>query len=74
MTLDNYKKSSVNTKEKSKVMEELLNKRTRCEIYTRVMWYFRPVSQFNIWKKAEFYSRTYYKQKSPNKEFCEKYS
>ena len=32
-------------------------KRTRCEIYTRVMWYYRPVSSFNIWKKSEFYQR-----------------
>lgn len=35
--------------------------RTRCEIYTRVMWYHRPVQSFNIWKKAEFYSRKYFK-------------
>jgi len=35
--------------------------RTKCEIYTRVMWYHRPVTSFNIWKKAEFYSRTYFK-------------
>lgn len=31
--------------------------RQKCEIWTRVMGYFRPVSQFNIGKKAEFYSR-----------------
>jgi hypothetical protein len=55
-------------------MDELAKKRTRCEIYTRVMGYFRPVSQFNIWKKSEFYSRTYFKQESPNKEFCKQYS
>lgn len=34
--------------------------RTKCEIYTRVMGYYRPVSQYNIGKKAEFYSRTYF--------------
>jgi len=34
--------------------------RTQCEIYTRVMWYHRPVTFFNTWKKAEFYSRTYF--------------
>lgn len=34
--------------------------RTKCEIYTRVMWYYRPVTQFNIWKKSEFYGRTYF--------------
>ena len=37
--------------------------RTRCEIYTRVMWYHRPVTSFNIWKKSEFYSRNYFEVK-----------
>lgn len=32
--------------------------RTKCEIYTRVMGYYRPVSQFNNGKKSEFYTRT----------------
>ena len=36
--------------------------RTKCEIYTRVMWYYRPVSQFNIGKKSEFYGRTYFSE------------
>ena len=31
--------------------------RTKCEVFTRVMWYHRPVSCFNEWKKAEFYLR-----------------
>ncbi|MBP9812155.1 hypothetical protein KBC86_02125 [Candidatus Gracilibacteria bacterium] len=31
--------------------------RTRCEIYTRVMGYYRPVTQFNNGKKSEFYTR-----------------
>jgi len=47
--------------------------RTRCEIYTRVMWYHRPVSSFNIWKKAEFYSRNYFKEDNANAEFSNKY-
>ena len=34
--------------------------RTRCEIYTRVMGYYRPVTQFNNGKKSEFYTRKYY--------------
>lgn len=34
--------------------------RTRCEIYTRIMGYYRPVSQFNQGKKTEFYSREYF--------------
>ncbi len=28
-----------------------------CEVWTRVMGYFRPVSEFNKGKKSEFYSR-----------------
>lgn len=31
--------------------------RTRCEIWTRVMGYHRPVESFNKGKKSEFYSR-----------------
>ena len=29
--------------------------RTRCEVWTRVMGYFRPVSFFNTGKKSEHY-------------------
>ena len=31
--------------------------RTKCQVFTRVMGYLRPVSAFNIGKKSEFYSR-----------------
>lgn len=34
--------------------------RQRCEIWTRVMGYHRPVSSFNIGKKGEFHERTYF--------------
>ncbi len=48
--------------------------RTKCEIYTRVMWYHRPVSSFNIWKKSEFYSRKYFKtDNNNNQQFCKDY-
>ncbi len=30
--------------------------RQKCEIWTRVMGYHRPVSEFNKGKKSEFYS------------------
>lgn len=43
-------------------MKPLPPERTRCEIYTRVMGYYRPVSQFNHGKKSEFYSRWYYSE------------
>lgn len=49
--------------------------RTKCEIYTRVMGYYRPVTQFNNGKKSEFYSRTYFKEgKTLNSQFIEEYS
>ena len=31
--------------------------RQPCEIWSRVMGYFRPLSEFNIGKKSEFYER-----------------
>ena len=37
------------------------NQRQECEVWTRVMGYFRPVSQFNIGKKGEFKERVFYK-------------
>lgn len=49
-------------------------KRTPCEIWTRVMWYLRPVSHYNIWKKSEFYSRKYFDlDKVDNSEFLRKF-
>jgi hypothetical protein len=35
-------------------------KRTRCEVWTRVMGYHRPVSGYNEGKKAEFKERKYF--------------
>ncbi len=34
--------------------------RQRCEVWTRVMGYYRPVSEFNIGKKSEHAERKYY--------------
>ena len=36
--------------------------RTRCEVWTRVMGYHRPVSQFNRGKKSEHSERTHFKE------------
>ncbi len=36
--------------------------RTRCEIWTRVMGYHRPVSSFNIGKKGEFHERKFFNE------------
>lgn len=37
-------------------------RRQKCEVYTRVVGYIRPVAQFNNGKKAEFCDRTVYKK------------
>ena len=37
------------------------DKRTRCEVWTRVMGYHRPVSQWNAGKRAEHAQRVPYK-------------
>ncbi|SFO85369.1 anaerobic ribonucleoside-triphosphate reductase [Ralstonia sp. NFACC01] len=34
--------------------------RTRCEVWTRVMGYHRPVSSFNIGKQGEFRERRFF--------------
>lgn len=55
--------------------QTLNDKRTKCEIWTRVMGYHRPVSFFNIGKKAEHYSRKHFTAcASANSAFLKKYS
>lgn len=36
------------------------SERTRCEIWTRVMGYHRPVSSFNTGKQGEFKERRFF--------------
>lgn len=49
--------------------------RTRCEVWTRVMGYHRPVSHFNIGKKAEHYSRKHFQETvAANHAFAQKYA
>ena len=51
------------------------SKRTPCQVYTRVMGYLRPVENYNLWKKSEFYSRKYFDEKLvDNSDFIRKYS
>lgn len=40
------------------------SERQRCEIWTRVMGYHRPVASFNIGKQGEFHERQYFTQAS----------
>jgi anaerobic ribonucleoside-triphosphate reductase len=39
--------------------------RTRCEIWTRVMGYHRPVSAFNPGKQAEHRERAMFREPAP---------
>lgn len=36
--------------------------RQECEVWTRVMGYYRPVSEFNIGKKSEHAERLYFRE------------
>ena len=40
------------------------DERTRCEVWTRVMGYHRPVSEFNPGKQAEHRERQQFQEKS----------
>jgi hypothetical protein len=55
--------------------QSFADQRTRCEVWTRVMGYHRPVTNFNIGKKSEHYSRKHFSEAhSLNSSFCKKYS
>jgi anaerobic ribonucleoside-triphosphate reductase len=43
------------------------HERQRCEIWTRVMGYHRPVSSFNTGKKGEFAERQYFREPAPTR-------
>lgn len=38
------------------------SERQRCEVWTRVMGYHRPVSSFNKGKKSEHYERLHFQE------------
>lgn len=46
----------------SKEIELENSERQPCEIWTRVMGYHRPVSEYNKGKKSEFYTRVCFKE------------
>jgi hypothetical protein len=41
------------------------DKKIPCEIYSRVVGYYRPISQWNAGKRAEFFQRLPYVVKYP---------
>ncbi|VVC05883.1 Anaerobic ribonucleoside-triphosphate reductase [uncultured archaeon] len=48
--------------DESKILKEYVNERQECEVWTRVMGYFRPVSCFNMGKKGEYHERVSFKE------------
>ena len=38
------------------------SERQRCEVWTRVMGYHRPVASFNIGKQGEFHERRFFEE------------
>lgn len=48
-----------NQKEEIELKDE---ERQPCEVFSRVMGYFRPVSQWNEGKQGEFEDREYFKE------------
>ena len=45
--------------------------RQPCEVWTRVMGYFRPVSEFNIGKKSEYAERQCFSEKKATEKFMD---
>lgn len=45
------------------ILEKNKEKRTICEVWTRCMGYFRPVSHYNKGKQSEFKERKWFKEK-----------
>lgn len=46
--------------------KDIENKRTKCEVYSRVVGYLRPVSQWNRGKRQEFCDRKVFSIKKKN--------
>jgi hypothetical protein len=65
---------AINIAETGAAASDVNERRTRCEVWTRVMGYHRPVSHFNIGKKAEHYSRKHFEEcVADNSQFIERY-
>jgi anaerobic ribonucleoside-triphosphate reductase len=49
------------------ILKQNNKERQECEVYTRCMGYFRPVSQYNIGKKSEFEERKWFTEEKIKK-------
>lgn len=45
------------------ILKENEDKRKKCEVYTRIMGYFRPVSQYNKGKQSEYNERVWFEER-----------
>jgi hypothetical protein len=61
MNTANTSSRSTVSSQASVVLED--GERQRCEVWTRVMGYHRPVSSFNTGKKGEFNERVYFEER-----------
>ncbi len=52
-----------------KIMELKDEERTRCEVWSRVMGYHRPVDQWNPGKQSEHRERLHFAESAMQKEF-----
>lgn len=46
----------------NEILTQNESERQECEVYTRCMGYFRPVSGYNKGKKSEFAERKWFKE------------
>jgi len=56
----NAERGTWNGERKTKTIRIEASERTRCEVWSRVMGYFRPTDSYNIGKKQEFKDRQYF--------------
>lgn len=60
------KKQITFTKDQQKKLTKNDSQRTKCEVWTRVMGYHRPVSQFNKGKQSEHAERKHFTESVSN--------
>ena len=46
------------------------NERQKCEIWTRVMGYYRPIEKYNLGKRSEYKERKCFKEVSCENNEC----
>ncbi|NGM63040.1 hypothetical protein G5B30_14100 [Sphingobacterium sp. SGG-5] len=54
---------TTNTAERTLILQQNQQHRSKCLVYTRVMGYHRPVESFNIGKKGEHRQRTHFSER-----------